>query len=80
MNVVLLSQDRSQRPGSFRALLLFQTQVMQQCSVNVDNNGGLFCRGLNVFLGLSAKPGVLGKKSAMVLHVAWNNRAVSCNQ
>lgn len=57
---------------------------MQQCSVNVRNNGvldgGLFCRDLNVFLGLSAKPGVLGQKPAMVLHVAWNNRAVSCNQ
>lgn len=57
---------------------------MQQCSVNSDNNGvlddDLFCRDLNVFLSLSAKPGVLGKKPAMVLHVAWNNRAVSCNQ
>lgn len=31
-------------------------------------------------LGLSANSGVLGKKPAMVLHVAWNNRAVSCNQ
>lgn len=57
---------------------------MQQCSVNLDNNGvldgGLFCRDLNVFLCLSAKLGVLGKKPAMVLRVAWNNRAVSCNQ
>lgn len=31
-------------------------------------------------LGLSANSGVLGKKPAMVLHVAWNNRAVSSNQ
>lgn len=42
-------------------------------------DGGLFCRNLNT-LGLSAKSRVLGKKLAMVLHVAWNNRAVSCNQ
>lgn len=29
---------------------------------------------------VSAKSGVVGKKPAMVLHVAWNNRAISCNQ
>lgn len=56
---------------------------MQQCSVSLGNSGvldgGLFCRDLNI-LGLSAKSGVVGKKPAMVLHVAWNNRAISCNQ
>lgn len=29
---------------------------------------------------VSAKTGVLDGKPAMVLHVAWNNRVVSCNQ